>query len=186
MDRKSVSAAFEILLEEVQVIADDLNKEGATAFENGNYEHARELIDDATRLEEFRGKVRDLQKEWTGIFEDAGLAEKATNRKSYGRLATGLRTSEKAFRRPILRVLVKRGGSAPAGEVVEALEDRMRDQLNEYDREFMPSDPDTTRWEKSAHWCRYAMVNDGLLRDDSPRGIWEISDAGRKMLKEKL
>jgi hypothetical protein len=27
------------------------------------------------------------------------------------------------------------------------------------------------------------MVREGLLADDSPRGVWEITDAGREALK---
>jgi hypothetical protein len=29
----------------------------------------------------------------------------------------------------------------------------------------------------------FALVREGLMRSDSPRGIWEISDAGRKAVE---
>jgi hypothetical protein len=29
------------------------------------------------------------------------------------------------------------------------------------------------------------MVHEGLLRNDSPRGIWEIADAGRQFLRDQ-
>ena len=32
-------------------------------------------------------------------------------------------------------------------------------------------------------WRRFNLVKMGLLKDDSPRGIWEISDAGRRALE---
>jgi restriction system protein len=28
------------------------------------------------------------------------------------------------------------------------------------------------------------MVNEGLLKKDSPRGVWEISDKGRRYLEQ--
>ena len=38
------------------------------------------------------------------------------------------------------------------------------------------------RWEKTFHWARWEMIKDGLLKPDSPRGTWEISEKGRTLL----
>ena len=38
------------------------------------------------------------------------------------------------------------------------------------------------RWQRAANWARRHMVLDGLLKSDSPRGVWEISEAGRARL----
>jgi len=43
----------------------------------------------------------------------------------------------------------------------------------------LASDPDIPRWRNTAQWARHSMVKEGLLKADSPRGIWEITDAGR-------
>jgi hypothetical protein len=32
--------------------------------------------------------------------------------------------------------------------------------------------------------CLASVIRDGLLKGDSPRGVWEISDKGRAALKE--
>jgi len=32
-------------------------------------------------------------------------------------------------------------------------------------------------------WERKHMIDAGLLRNDSPRGMWEMSDAGREYLE---
>jgi hypothetical protein len=29
------------------------------------------------------------------------------------------------------------------------------------------------------------LVREGLMKDDSPRGVWEISEAGRQYLRER-
>lgn len=38
------------------------------------------------------------------------------------------------------------------------------------------------RWEMRVHFARLRMKERGLIADDSPRGTWEISDAGREYL----
>ncbi len=55
-----VSTAFELLLEEIEYVVNDLNEEGAQAFKSGNYDLARKAIEHATRLTDFREKVKIL------------------------------------------------------------------------------------------------------------------------------
>ena len=38
-------------------------------------------------------------------------------------------------------------------------------------------------WKNNARWARQILVNEGLMAPDSPRGIWEITPAGREALK---
>ncbi len=38
-------------------------------------------------------------------------------------------------------------------------------------------------WRNSAQWARNSMVQEGLLKADSPRGVWNISEAGRCRLE---
>jgi len=182
MDRNEVSAAFEIVLEEIETVVDGLNQDGAGAFQKGDYDTARGLIEIATRLSEFRGKVRNLQKEWENLFS-ARIPRKPSKRKRFPRLQRGLRTPEDAFRRPILQTLVELGGSATMGQVLDRVGEKMKTILNDYDRRPLPSDPNTIRWRNGAQWCRNTLVQEGLLKADSPRGIWEISQKGMEALK---
>lgn len=39
-------------------------------------------------------------------------------------------------------------------------------------------------WRNAAQWARNSRVNERLLKKDSPRGIWEISDKGTQYLKQ--
>jgi len=184
MDKNEVNEAFEILLEEIEAVANALNEEGAKALRAGNYDKARAAIEEATRLAEFREKVRALQKEWATLFASKPRAPKGKRRRrSRARLPRGLRTPVDAFRRPILEALVELGGSAPIGEVLDRVEEKMRDVLNEYDYQSLPSDPRSTRWRNTAQWCRYTLVREGLMKSDAPYGIWEISEEGRKWLE---
>ncbi len=105
-------------------------------------------------------------------------------RKVKNKLKRGLRTSEDAFRIPILEALVELGGSASMSQVLELVEKKMKDRLNEYDYQILPSN-NTIRWKNTAQWCRNTMVQEGLLKSDSPRGIWEITEKGVEYLKKE-
>ena len=39
-------------------------------------------------------------------------------------------------------------------------------------------------WHKEANFARFLMVQEGLLKKGSPRGLWEITEAGRTFLKK--
>ena len=95
----------------------------------------------------------------------------------------GERTPEMAFKIPILKVINSLGGRARVSDILRRVEEQMRGVLNEYDYEPLPKSGEM-RWRNTARWCRNTMVNEGLLRHDSPRGIWEITEKGRRYLKE--
>lgn len=100
-----------------------------------------------------------------------------------GRLPRGLRTPEAAFVLPILRALEELGGSASMKRVLEKVGVTMKGRLREVDYQSLKSDPNCPRWNNTAQWARNAMVVDGLLKDDSPHGVWEIAPAGREYLQ---
>lgn len=79
----------------------------------------------------------------------------------------------------ILRALVDAGGAARVARVYERLLDEMRPQFTK--REFAIESYAPT-WKIETQWAREDMKRDGRLKAGSPRGIWEISAAGRKWL----
>ncbi len=188
MDQNDVAVAFDIVLEEIENAIAGLNKEGAQAFQSGKYEVAKDLTEKGSQMAAFRGKVSDLRREWLNIFGSVIAKQDTTrrrkrNRQVAERLKRGLRTPEENFRIPILQALVDLGGSAPVGEVLDKVEEKIKTQLNLYDRQPLPSDPNQTRWRNTAQWARNGMIREGLLAADSPRGVWEITQAGRKWLE---
>jgi len=184
MERNEVNAAFELLLEEIETVANSLNEAGAEAFRSGDYGRARQAIEAATRLAEFREKVKALQREWALLSAQGlkALPRKAAQR-GRRRLPKGRRTPEDAFRRPILEALVELGGSARTGDVLDLVGQKMKDVLTHHDWEPLSSNPRSIRWRKTAQWCRYMLVREGLMKGDSPYGIWEISEKGREWLR---
>jgi hypothetical protein len=87
---------------------------------------------------------------------------------------------EGEYWRPILSIIDAAGGSAPAREVIEELGERLRGRLTARDME--PIEMGELRWRNRARFARLRMIEQGLLSNDSPRGIWEITDAGRAYL----
>lgn len=69
-------------------------------------------------------------------------------------------------------------------DVLEKVLQAMQQVLKDVDYQPLASDPDLPRWRNTAQWARAAMVKEGLMKGDSPRGMWEISDAGRRHLAE--
>lgn len=86
-----------------------------------------------------------------------------------------------AYWLPILSVLAEAGGSAPANDVIDALEERMGDALKDRDRETLSNGE--VRWRNRARFARLRMKERGLLSDTSQRGVWEITTTGRAHLE---
>ncbi len=186
MKSDNINTAFEILLEEIEIFIDNLNNEGAAMLREGKYAAASRIIEAGTRLTEFREKVKALQKELASDVATSLRPEVKAYQAGKGRLARGLRTPEPDFRRPILETLVELGGKASPSEVLDRVGEKMKDVLKEYDYEPLPSDPKSVRWRNTAQWCRNTLVREGLMKSDSPHGVWEISDLGREELRKQV
>jgi hypothetical protein len=183
----NVASAFEMLLEEVEAEIDFVNGIGSGAFRARDYEKAKEAVARAERLEEFRDKVAALRKDWeemSAAAERVEDEETRATRRSLGRLRKGVRTQEAAYHLPILRTLEEMGGQGKVPVVLERVREVMESILKPVDFEPLASDPENPRWRNAAQWARHGMIHDGLLKADSPRGVWEITDKGRRMLSE--
>lgn len=183
MDKNEVNVAFEILLEEIEEVFNILSKEGEEAFKACDFDKAKSLIENGERLKMFREKVKSLQKEWQTIFSGS-VSVSTRKRKVKSKLKRGLRTPEEEFIMPILESLVELGGKAETKKVLDRVYEKMKDRLNQYDLEGLPSNPRQKRWENTAQWARNTMVNEGRLSLSSPRGIWEITEKGKKFYYE--
>jgi len=95
----------------------------------------------------------------------------------------GKPTPEREYRIPILEALLEMGGEGRVKKVLEKVEAKMRDRLTSVDYKKTPSGT-RVRWKTYAMWERKNMINDGLLKKDSPYGIWEITDKGRNYLSQ--
>lgn len=83
---------------------------------------------------------------------------------------------------PLLKALAAAGGPAPRFEIVEAVEPMLEGRLTDLDRERLPSGGDV-RWRNRLGFARLRAVERGLIRSDTRRGIWKLSDAGFEELR---
>lgn len=184
-----VLAAFDLLLEVMENTIDELGQEGARASQNKDFATVRQLAEKGEQITEFRQKIVSLQEEWNNIISSesvqpkkysANLISKSKKKKL---LPRGLRTSPTNFYEPILRSLVDSDGRGLAKDVLKLVERSMKSSFNPYDLEGLKSG--VARWENTANWARLDMVRLGLLLPDSERGIWEITEKGKKWLEER-
>jgi len=189
MKEKDVIPEIDALLDEIDAVISALNEQGAQLFSEGKYDRARALLNKVESIMGFRGKVLCLKDDWKALRVPPavkGTAKGKDEPDAHARpipLKPGLRTSPEDFRYPVLEALVRLGGASRVRDVFQVIEEIMSDQLNIYDYHPLPSDPNSVRWKNTVSWARYEMVQEGLLADDSPRGHWEITDAGREALK---
>lgn len=78
----------------------------------------------------------------------------------------------------ILKALDKLGGSASSRDVVNLVEEMMRDRFQ--DADFEPGEGGMPRWKKMTHGSRTTLVKNKFMKPSSLRGIWEISARGKR------
>jgi len=184
-DTTGISSAFELLLAEIQAAIDHIKHTGARAFEQGDYEGVDKARKEAEKLTVLFDEVAALHREWLepSFPTQRHRGRKRRQRKATDRLPPGVRTPADAYRVPILRVLEEMGGSARTPAVREGVFAIMKAHLRDVDLQPVPTDRNRPRWWNSAQWERHRMVQEGLLREGSPRGVWE--DAGREYLRRR-
>lgn len=88
------------------------------------------------------------------------------------------KTAKQVLREEIVLALKQLGGKAKVSDVIEEM-------TRQLDGKLLPGDlvwreaTNEPAWQNNAKWERYQMVQDGLLRGDSPRGVWELSEDNR-------
>lgn len=188
---KEVVPAFDMLLEELDRIIPELNKQGKQLLDETKFQEAHEVINKAQAVFAFQAKVRGLRDEWLKM--NVPPTKPPTRRKprkpskkgtrTVGpRLEEGKRTKNEDFHIPILQILVRNGGSRTYSELIDELTKDMADSLNKYDWEVLP-DGRSIRWKNSVGWAKKPLKDAGYLSTTAPDGIWEITEAGRKFLE---
>jgi hypothetical protein len=195
MEHADVSKAFDMVLARIQEAIDDLNSEVIDASRKEEFDVVQRLATRGQHVIQFREQVLDLQHEWntqlsspepiagppqsqsvlTDMQQSASFADSSADEED------NLPSKQKEdFYVPILNALVELGGRAKADEVLDRLEEEM--EFNARDLHPRPAGI-PVRWMHTAHRARHDLVHEkGFLSASSPRGIWEITDAGRNYL----
>ncbi|MFN5002006.1 MAG: winged helix-turn-helix domain-containing protein [Akkermansiaceae bacterium] len=187
-DQNDVSTALGLLRDSISEEEQRIRNEGAKAMQEGDYDTATSVIEFAKRLLAFEKKVEGLVAEWDEL-EDlrdsaSPTVQEIVSKRFFGKRKKGEITPHTAFDRAILESLVELGGSAKTRVVLDRVGEKMKSILKPLDYAVLPSDGKSIRWRNSAQWARNTRVNEDGRMKKTKNGTWEISDKGRKWLKE--
>jgi hypothetical protein len=136
------------------------------------------LVNELTEADQAEQALELIVAELTKILKELGLSitRTKTNRKPVKR-GTGPKTEQPVLREHIIKALKHFGGQATMHQVL----DWMGEQLKE---KFTPRDLSKRKhgeivWRNNTAWERHQMVTEGILKSDSPRGIWGLSEEYR-------
>jgi predicted CopG family antitoxin len=116
------------------------------------------------------------QVEAFGTGDEEDHEPEASRREKRRPVRSSERTPQRAFRKPILEALVGMNGRASVEDVLTRVYKTMKGQLSKFDHTTISTGEE--RWRVYARWARKSMELEGLLT--GPRGVWEITDKGRK------
>ena len=107
-----------------------------------------------------------------------------TAAKARPRAASRDKLPQKDFRQPLLELLYEMGGLVRVTDLRPVMKKKMMSALLSGDLERVSTGDE--RWWNATCWERSNLVKEGYLRDDSSRGIWELSESGMKHVEEAI
>ncbi|GIV10510.1 MAG: hypothetical protein KatS3mg020_0001 [Fimbriimonadales bacterium] len=174
-----IEQAFESFLAELHEIQADIQNAIRAKTDEVDFESIPELVEQAKQIKQLIGSVEDLRRRWTS---SAARTPSSKSQRQKRKRASDEITPQSAYIRPLLEALVALGGRATVSEVTDKVYEMVKEQLKPRDREWVSSNEE--RWRNAVKWMRNRLKEQGYLRSDSPKGIWEITDAGRAYLKQ--
>lgn len=86
------------------------------------------------------------------------------------------------FKIPLLKTLYEMDGSATRKAALGKMRVDLKESLKPAD--YQKVNENQEKWENNVSWARKALVKEGLLRDDSPYGLWELSQQGKDYVEK--
>lgn len=178
--------AFDLLFEQLEGCLQSLHDQIGQAARAGAYDQAGQLLERARNLSALRKDLEAFETRFGQLVEiEDDEQDEVPQPAGTKRFRKGLKTPQEGYRIPILRALAELGGRSELHPVLDRVYELMKGRLNEYDHMVLPSDAATPRWRNTAQWARNSLREEGLIRDDTPRSIWEITEAGRQLLEKQ-
>ena len=135
------------------------------------------------RAKPFVDTPNDVLRRMLGLDHGASASSgTAPGKKAKMRMRIGA-TRQDEYRWPIGESLLELRESAVADDILKAVHKKVESRLKPVDEELMESGE--PRWRLYARFERKNMVMDGLLKPDSPHGLWEFTEKGKRWAKEK-
>lgn len=117
---------------------------------------------------EFEDLLKDLRKRLGQDENYAGEKKRRGGSRSHEPI-----TKKRFYRDYIIAVLKKFGGRARPADVYKEMKVQLADKLQPRDLVVYPDGREI--WWVTAGWERFDMLKEGIIRSDSPRGIWELN-----------
>ena len=141
---------------------------------NKRFELEDDVVEGLVAVAEPLEDVNSVLRRLLGL---VGRQAQAGSPKKAGRASPGSILSEREYELPILQELLAKGGSGHATEITDGVGKRLEGKLTRLDHDFL--DSGDVRWRNRTQFTRHTLKTRGLIKADSPRGIWELTDAGR-------
>lgn len=144
---------------------------------------AEPLDDD---VDDVLGRLLDLADEHGNSPDQLPLNSGKASANGTGQLKrrqNGKRTPVDAFNYPIGQTLLEMGRKGRVNKVLPVVERKMKQLLGEIDYQRLKYGQ--IRWQNTAQYARKNLVLGGFLRNDSPRGVWELTEEGVKAVNEE-
>lgn len=122
----------------------------------------------AQLADEFQDIVKD-------ILERLGQNHATPEAKPRSKRSKLPKTPQNILRGHIVKALKKLGGRARVTEVIEEMTRQLEGKLLPGDNIWRDATNEPA-WQNNAKWERFQMTQDGTLRRNSPRGIWELGE----------
>lgn len=181
--RKQAIESAEAMYEELNIIrlVDSVQKEAEDISRKtglSKYQMAQRLLKQNMG---FEVELADIQRLWDrktpGISKPGSIKQPdtapETNNNSHGKPSNDKRTPKRVLMEEIIKALESFGGKAPKKEVHLLMAKNMSDRLTPADKQIDNSGQ--VCWEHQTDWARLELSQRGVLKPDSPRGIWELS-----------
>lgn len=84
----------------------------------------------------------------------------------------------------IIEVLEYAGGSMRVKDAFDMLQIKLGDRLSPDD--FETNNSGHVIWENQVHWIRHNLVKLGVFKNNSERGMWELSENYKSIMEELL
>lgn len=83
-------------------------------------------------------------------------------------------TDSKTLRDELLIVIKELGGSSDLNTILQKMEIKLENRITPADKDIVGDGNE--RWINKVRWVRNDLVKEGIFKNNSPRGIWELSE----------
>lgn len=169
----------EAQLRAIAKAVDQLEKSGVPVPDSLRSEKTRLVASLATYTEN-RQVLAQLADEFQDVLKDLrerlGLNGASSEGKPRAKRSKLPKTSKEDLRELIIKSLKSRDGRASVADVKTDLAAYLNGKLLPGDVEYR-QDGKTVAWLNNAQWERLRMCQEGVLRNDSKQGVWELNKA---------